>query len=32
MTLEVSDMKHLERVVKSLRGVKGVLDVERPAR
>ena len=32
MTLEVSDLKHLEKVVKSLRGVKGVLDVERPAR
>ena len=30
MTLEVSDLKHLERVVKSLRGVDGVLDVERP--
>ena len=32
MTLEVSDLKHLERVVKSLRGVDGVLDVERPTR
>ena len=32
MTLEVSDLKHLEKVVKSLRGVKGVLDVERPVR
>ncbi len=32
MTVEISDMKHLERVIKSLRGVKGVLDVERVGR
>jgi GTP pyrophosphokinase len=29
MTLEISDMKHLERVIKSLKAVSGVLDVER---
>ncbi len=32
MTVEISDMKHLEKVIKSLRGVKGVLDVERVGR
>jgi GTP pyrophosphokinase len=32
MTLEISDLKHLEKVIKSLRGVQGVLDVERAAR
>ncbi len=32
MTLEVDNLKHLEKVVKSLRGVKGVLDVERHVR
>ena len=35
MTVEISDLKHLEKVIKSLRAVDGVLDVERtggPAR
>lgn len=31
MTLEIRDLKHLEKVVKSLRKVPGVLDVERAA-
>jgi GTP pyrophosphokinase len=29
MTVEVNDLKHLDKVVKSLRGVDGVLNVER---
>ena len=29
MTVEISDLKHLEKVIKSLRGVDGVLGVER---
>ncbi|MCM2254788.1 MAG: bifunctional (p)ppGpp synthetase/guanosine-3',5'-bis(diphosphate) 3'-pyrophosphohydrolase [Vicinamibacteria bacterium] len=29
LTLRVQDLKHLEKVVKSIRGVAGVLDVER---
>ena len=29
MTVEIQDMKHLEKVIKSLRRVDGVLDVER---
>ena len=29
VTVEIKDMKHLERVIKSLRKVDGVLDVER---
>jgi GTP pyrophosphokinase len=29
MTVEIQDMKHLEKVIKSLRGVQGVLEVER---
>jgi len=32
MTVEISDVKHLEKVIKSLRAVNGVLDVERAAR
>ena len=32
MTIEISDLKHLEKVIKSLRGVDGVLDVERAGR
>jgi GTP diphosphokinase / guanosine-3',5'-bis(diphosphate) 3'-diphosphatase len=32
MTVEISDLKHLERVIKSLRGVDGVLGVERAGR
>jgi GTP pyrophosphokinase len=29
MTVEISDMKHLEKVIKSVKTVNGVLDVER---
>jgi GTP pyrophosphokinase len=29
MTVEIQDMKHLEKVIKSIRGVEGVLQVER---
>ena len=32
LTIEIRDLKHLERVIKSLRGVTGVLDVERAMR
>jgi GTP pyrophosphokinase len=32
MTVEISDLKHLEKVMKSLKGVAGVLAVERAAR
>src|SRR5712692_7468505 len=32
VTVEISDLKHLEKVIKSLRGVDGVLDVERAGR
>ncbi|HEX2443944.1 MAG TPA: bifunctional (p)ppGpp synthetase/guanosine-3',5'-bis(diphosphate) 3'-pyrophosphohydrolase [Vicinamibacterales bacterium] len=32
MTVEINDLKHLEKVMKSLRGVAGVLDVERAVR
>src|ERR671923_2707473 len=32
MTVEISDVKHLERVIKSIKGVEGVLGVERTAR
>jgi len=32
MTVEISDLKHLERVIKSLRGLDGVLGVERAGR
>ena len=32
MTLEISDLKHLEKVIKSLKAVDGVVDVERSAR
>jgi len=32
MTVEISDLKHLERVIKSIKGVQGVLGVERTAR
>jgi GTP diphosphokinase / guanosine-3',5'-bis(diphosphate) 3'-diphosphatase len=31
LTVEIKDVKHLEQVIKSIRGVKGVLDVERAA-
>src|SRR5687767_14234014 len=32
MTVEISDVKHLQKVIKSLRSVDGVLDVERATR
>ncbi|HEX2342689.1 MAG TPA: bifunctional (p)ppGpp synthetase/guanosine-3',5'-bis(diphosphate) 3'-pyrophosphohydrolase [Vicinamibacterales bacterium] len=32
MTVEIRDMKHLEKVIKSLRTIKGVVDVERAGR
>jgi GTP pyrophosphokinase len=32
VTVEINDLKHLEKVIKSLRGVKGVLAVERAGR
>jgi GTP pyrophosphokinase len=32
VTIEISDVQHLDRVIKSLKSVKGVLDVERMGR
>jgi GTP pyrophosphokinase len=32
MTVEIQDLKHLEKVIKSIRGVNGVIGVERAAR
>jgi (p)ppGpp synthase/HD superfamily hydrolase len=32
MTVEISDLKHLQKVVKALRSVAGVVDVERASR
>src|SRR5712691_144400 len=32
MTVEINDLKHLEKVIKSLKGVEGVLGVERAGR
>jgi len=32
MTVEIKDVKHLEKVIKSIKGVEGVLGVERTAR
>jgi GTP pyrophosphokinase len=32
VTIEINDLKHLEKVIKSLRAVDGVLDVERAGR
>jgi GTP diphosphokinase / guanosine-3',5'-bis(diphosphate) 3'-diphosphatase len=32
MTVEISDLKHLEKVIRSIKGVPGVLDVERVTR
>ncbi len=32
MTVEIKDVKHLEKVIKSIKGVQGVLGVERTAR
>ena len=29
VTVEISDLKHLEKVIKSLRSVNGVIDVSR---
>jgi hypothetical protein len=31
MTVEIQDVKHLDRVIKSIRGVEGVIEVERAA-
>jgi GTP pyrophosphokinase len=31
MTVEIQDVKHLDRVIKSIRGVEGVIGVERAA-
>ncbi len=32
MTVEISDLKHLEKVIKSIKAVQGVIGVERAAR
>jgi len=32
MTVEISDMKHLEKVMRSIKNIDGVLAVERAAR
>jgi GTP pyrophosphokinase len=32
MTVEIQDVKHLEKVIKSIKGVEGVLGIERTAR
>jgi GTP pyrophosphokinase len=32
MTVEISDVKHLQKVIKSLKGIAGVVDVERASR
>jgi GTP pyrophosphokinase len=32
MTVEIKDLKHLQKVIKSLKGIAGVIDVERAAR
>ena len=32
MTVEISDLKHLEKVLKAVRGVDGVIGVERAGR
>jgi (p)ppGpp synthase/HD superfamily hydrolase len=32
MTVEIDDLKHLERVIKSVKTVDGVLNVERAGR
>jgi (p)ppGpp synthase/HD superfamily hydrolase len=32
VTVEINDLKHLEKVIKSLKAVDGVLDVARAAR
>jgi GTP pyrophosphokinase len=32
MTIEITDLKHLEKVIKAVRGVEGVLGVQRAGR
>jgi GTP pyrophosphokinase len=32
MTVEIRDLKHLDKVIKSIKGVQGVIGVERTAR
>jgi GTP pyrophosphokinase len=32
MTVEINDVKHLQKVIKSLRSIAGVVDVERASR
>jgi (p)ppGpp synthase/HD superfamily hydrolase len=32
VTVEISDLQHLEKVIKALKSVKGVIDVERAGR
>src|SRR5690606_37293071 len=32
MTVEINDLKHLQKVIKSLRSIDGVVDVERASR
>jgi GTP pyrophosphokinase len=32
MTVEICDVKHLQKVIKSLRSIAGVVDVERASR
>jgi len=32
MTVEINDVKHLQKVIKSLRGIDGVIGVERASR
>jgi GTP pyrophosphokinase len=32
MTVEISDVKHLDRVMRSIQSIEGVLDVERASR
>jgi GTP pyrophosphokinase len=32
MTVEINDVKHLQKVIKSLRSIDGVVDVERASR
>ena len=32
MTVEILDLKHLQKVIKSIKGVDGVLGVDRTAR
>ena len=32
MTVEISDVRHLDRVIRSIQGIDGVIDVERASR